>query len=358
MKNKLYLVALFFCTVQILSCKKDQQKPQQQTLQQSPLNNGVLSFSVNGELVTSDIDTTKDIITVTVNRAADMHALTASFTLANHVNASINNKAVNSGSVIDLSQPVVFKIVSADNKRSTSFHLVAQTDLGYFGLTGNIIAEKGLNKSYDYYFDQFDGSTFESINCGPTVTTMAIKWADSTFTKKPVNARNLIRSSGGWWTTDDVQTYLSDDELITKVDTLSDIESQVKKSIDNNNLIILCLDMFPVPLNQVSYQHTHKFYTTAAAGWGHFLLVKGYIEMDSGFYLEIYDPYSGGEVYNTVATGQYKGKDRYYSSSDLQTAISSWWPYAIIVAPKGQQVTASSRLKINSIKNIPQASGR
>ncbi|MGZ3767689.1 MAG: hypothetical protein ACXVA2_23700, partial [Mucilaginibacter sp.] len=57
-----------------------------------------------------------------------------------------------------------------------------------YGLGSTLTAEKSLNKTYDYYFDHFDGSQYQTVNCGPTVTTMAIKWADSTFLKKPVDA--------------------------------------------------------------------------------------------------------------------------------------------------------------------------
>jgi hypothetical protein len=55
------------------------------------------------------------------------------------------------------------------------------------------------------------------------------------------------------------------------------------------------------------------------------------------------------------------GQDRYYSSTDIQQAALTWNPYVDIVAPKGQQVNASTTLKVNSTgshKPIPIAYGR
>ena len=188
---------------------------------------------------------------------------------------------------------------------------------------------------------------------------MALKWADQAFSKQPVDARNQILSSGGWWYTSHVQEYLTGNSISSKIDTLSNLQTQVEENIDNGYLMILCLDMFPVPFNQLTYQHTQKFYPTSAAGWGHFLLVKGYKRASYDFYLEIYDPYSGGLKYDLLTAGQYLGKDRYYSSDDIRNATNVWWPYTIIVAPKGKVLKSTSHLKVNGIvRPIPVARGQ
>lgn len=345
---------------QIMACKKDakQAAPAQQSLEA-----GLLTFSINGELLNATIDTAKNLISVVIPRTFNMQSLKVDFTLASQVNASINNTAITSGSNIDFSKIVYITIASSDKRRSTTFQVSVQTDLQYFGVAGNIMAEKSLNQDYNYYFDQFDGSQYQAIDCGPTVTTMAIKLADSTFTKKPVDARNTFLENGGWWSTSDVGSYLKLYNINFETDTLSNLDSLVKANIDKNNSVILCLDMYYVPYNDIYYQHTEKFYPTDAANWGHFLLVKGYKQTQAGFYLEIYDPYSQGKTYSVIDAGQLEGKDRYYSPNGIIHATNIWWPYAIVVAPKGQQVTASvaTRLSVNSIskgKPIPVAYGR
>jgi hypothetical protein len=231
------------------------------------------------------------------------------------------------------------------------------SELEAYGLGTHLNAEKSLNKSYSYYFDQFDGSQYQAVNCGPTVTTMVIKWADSTFAKKPVDARNAIPENGGWWYTPDINNYLSTNNInfSTVSFTSSNADDVIRNSIDNNNEVILCLDMYYVVYNPNITQHTNKFYTTNSTGWGHFLLVKGYKEVDQKLYYEIYDPYTDHQTYQD---GSPRGKDRYYINTTITAATTPWWPYAIIVARKGQQVTTSSGFRINSLQNIPVAGGK
>ena len=361
MKNKFYVLIAFVGLMQMLACKKDAQ-PAKTPVQVQSLENGLLTFSINGELIAAEIDTTANTILVTIPDWVNEQNLTASLTLASQVGATINNTTINGTFVYDFSKPVNLTVLSADKKRSITFKVSVQTELQYFGLENTVIAAKSLNKGYNFYFDQFDGSVFQSINCGPTVSTMAITWADATFSQTPAYARTQREPQGGWWLTTDVQAYLYDNHISATTDTLSNIDSLVKKSIDNNNLVILCLDMSYVPLNQTAYQHINKFYDASTIGWGHFLLVKGYKQLAyNSFYLEIYDPYSERETYSGLDNGQIKGKDRYYLSADIKIATDNWWPYAIIVAPKGRKVTASSHLTVNSIgkpKTIPVARGR
>ena len=347
--------------LQMVACKKGAQ-PAKTPVQVQSLESGLLNFSINGELIAAEIDTIANTILVTIPDSVNKQNLTVRVTLANQVGATINNTTINGTFVYDFSKPVNLTVLSTDKKRSITFKVSVQTELQYFGLENTVIAAKSLNKGYNFYFDQFDGSVFQSINCGPTVSTMAIKWADPAFTETPAYARAQLEPQGGWWLTTDVQAYLYDNHISATTDTLSNIDSLVKKSIDNNNLVILCLDMSFVPLNSNDYQHVNKFYNASTVGWGHFLLVKGYKQLAyNSFYLEIYDPYSEGQTYSGLDNGQIKGKDRYYLSDAIKIATDNWWPYAIIVAPKGQKVTVSTHLAVNSPvkpKAIPIARGR
>ncbi len=351
MRTRVCLLLLSLCLIQVLSCKKDSN-------QNINYSGGLLSFSINGELIDANIDTVLSTITVTLPHTLDLHNLTTTFKLTGHVSAIANNVHVSSGALIDFSKSADFKVISDDKKFSRSFTVIIQSDLVYFGLTGNIVAEKSLDKSYDFYRDQFDGSTYQGINCGPTVSTMAIKWADSTFTASPAGARLAIPENGGWWYTTDVQNYLQGNGINSAVVSLSNLDSLVKTSIDNNNLIVLCLDMSYVPYDGVDYQHVQKFYPTQGTGWGHFLLVKGYKQTSTNFYLEIYDPYSDLTIYKDLLVQQLKGKNRYYMDGGIKAATDVWWKYAIVVAPKGQQVVTSNRLQVNSTEKIPVAKGQ
>jgi hypothetical protein len=362
MKNIAYLFVLLVGLLVNSSCKKDSKNTGESPTHLPPnhsLEKGLVSFSVNGEFVPSVIDTLTNTITVTLPDGADIHNLTATFLLASNVNVTVNNAPVAGSTVIDLGTQSVITVTSTDNVRHTSFTIVPQTELQYFGVGGIMQGATSLSRSYSFYYDQFDGSTWQAINCGPTVTTMAIKWADSNFTKNPVDARNEILPSGGWWYTNHVQIYLTEHGINNTVDTLSDVAALVKQAVDNGDALILCLDMFSVPYNGLDYQHTQKFYPTGAAGWGHFLFVKGYKQTSTNFYLEIYDPYSGGDRYNSIGGNQLKGRDRYYASDGIKAATNIWWPYAIILAPRGKSIRFSTHLKVDGLrKTIPVAGGQ
>ena len=358
MKTKICLFFLLIAILFAFSCKKD--TPQTSDIQNNrSLKSGLLSFSINGELVPAAIDTTLNTISIIIPYSQNLNSLIANFTLASQVNASVNNAAVKSGFVFNFSNPVVFTITSADKTRSSSFKVIVQTNLQYFGLTGNIISGNSLIRDYEYYFDQFDGSTFQLANCGPAVSTMAIKWADSTFSQTPAQARTIVRPQGGGWSTDDVQAYLNSNGVNNVADTISNLDTLVKKNVDNGNELILCLDMYYVEFNDVYYQHLSKFYTTPAPAWGHFLLVKGYQQSsNNNFYLQVYDPYSQGERYGAIADNQLKGKDRYYYDYDIRLATNNWWPYAIIVFPKGSKTGNLSNLKVKTLgRKVPVATG-
>lgn len=357
MEKRCLILSLFVFVLLFSACKKDSSKVVQKA-QGVSLNKDLLTFSIDGQLIGSTIDTVHHEIHAVVSRNADMHKLAANFTLSPGTIAKMSNVTASTGSITDFSQPVDFTLLSEDAKNSLNFKVYVSTDLQYFGVLGHVQAENSLDRGYNFYYDQFDGSQYQGINCGPTVSTMAIKWADSTFTKTPADARARIPESGGWWYTSDIQFYLAQNNINSAVDTLDNVAAVVKKSIDNGNLVIVCLDMFSVPLNEAVYQHVQKFYDTQSAGWGHFLLVKGYKQTDANFYLEIYDPYSNHNKYSVISNGQLKGQDRYYIDYSIKSATSIWWPYAIIVSPKGQTIT-SSKIKLNSLhKPVPVASGK
>lgn len=363
MKVEIYLWFFIFSLLLSSSCKKEAglASPQVTDQQIHTLEDGLLNFAITGELTGAIIDTTANTITVIVPDSANRRKLNISFTLARQVTATVNSTTACNNEVYDFTQPVFFTVTSADKHKSTSFQLIVQTEMEYFGFPGTITMGKSLNKGYNFYRDQFDGSRFQFVNCGPAVTTMAIKWADSTFFKTPADARNIYEPKGGWWFTSDVQSYLKLNNINFTVDTLQNIDSLVKTNIDKNNLLIICLDMFYIPYNTTDYQHISKFYPTDASGWGHFLLAKGYKQTGGNFYIETYDPYSQGEHYPGFDYIQLKGLDRYYLDKDITMATKNWWPYVITVAQKGHESEDSNNLRENSIwreKPIPVASGQ
>src|SRR3569833_1099065 len=326
-------ILLIFCfTTVFFSCKKETAKHPVDTFSALSLS----SFSVTGQMADAFIDKVADTILVVVPSGTNMHSVAVSFKVDPGTIVKLNDHVINSESMSDLSQPFTLTILSSDRAQSISFKGKVQTDLQYFGIAGSLVAEKSLNKTYNFYLDQFDGSTYESINCGPTVSTMALKWGDSTFTGTPAGARSQIPENGGWWYTSDNQDYLCGHGMQSTIDTIDYLPNIIKNRIDQGNLVILCLDMSYVPYNFSITQHVQKFYQANTVGWGHFLLVKGYKHTSSNFFLEIDDPYSGAREYTGVDNGQLKGKDRYYDSKGIYEATFRWWPNYIATEAPGQ----------------------
>lgn len=196
-----------------------------------------------------------------------------------------------------------------------------------FGLGKSLGNEASNNVAYEWYIDQSGSGEHSLVNCGPASVTMAIKWFDQNFTGSAQDARNTYRSSGGWWYTNDIISYLNYHHVTNRTIALEQI-SNLKAEIDEGNIVILCLDMFQVSYYKDLEYHVNKFYETNGAGWGHFIVVKGYKEVDGTILYETYDPYSFNRSYSA---GGLKGKDRYYYSADLDAATNTWWDYAIVV---------------------------
>ncbi|MFA5044535.1 MAG: C39 family peptidase [Paludibacter sp.] len=217
-----------------------------------------------------------------------------------------------------------------------------------YGLGIKVDYSQSNNDNYNWYYDQMDTGPYSSVNCGPTTVTMAIKWVQEDFTKTTLDARNTYRPSGGWWYTNDITNYLNMYSVPNYIIPVKQIDS-LQSQINSGNIIILCLDMYYIRNQGKDKWHIDKFYTASTIGWGHFIVVKGYKIVDKTVYYEVYDPYSFGKKYSN---GLIKGKDRYYRSVDLNSAVLKWWAYAIVVS-KTTQRSGIRRVKASEIKHKP-----
>ena len=300
--------------------------------------NELLDFGIQGQLypvLRNDVN--KTLLSV-ISANTDKSRLKTFFNLSPEASMLYNGAAsvASNVSVLDFSQNTVLTIRSKLNKKSTNWILTVKSEPEILGMGTQLNSSKSLNRTFDFYWDQKGTGTYSGINCGPTVTTMAAKWADSTYSLVPLDARNTIRSSGGWWYTNDIVNYLRLHNVNPQTIKLTDIKTNIKNCIDRNYLVILCLDMFYVQINLDDNQQTNKFYETNNQGWGHFILVKGYREVDGEFYLETYDPFSWDKTF--FLNKELKGKNRYYLAKFIKEATDIWWPYAIVVPRKGGTV--------------------
>ena len=284
-------------------------------------------------------------------------SFTADFTLSNGCKATVNSQEQISGvSKNNYNAPFVYVLTANGN---SSVWTVNATNNSYsqgWGLGGFVDTANSSNRIYPWYFDQLT-TGFDSLdNCGPTVVTMACKWTDSAFSKTPEDARKAYEPSGGWWSTQDIYSYLLDNNVTCAIvnlpATVEDTKEFLKKQIDVHQIVILNIDMNYIRQSTSDDYHVDKFYSTTP-NWGHFFIVKGYKVVDGEIFFEIYDPNSWGQRY---PDGSFKGEDRYYRAEDVFGAASIWWQFAYIIAKKGK--TLINKAIPFNIKNLPVQYGR
>lgn len=326
LKN-LFFIILF---LQLYACKKEE-------LINVDLEGKTFEFGIVGQLYPSIKDVSKQTVEVIIPQTLDKSKLTAFYSGTAQSSVLLNNLALTSNqTVADYSKSVQLSVISNQNQTASNWTVNVKYESEALGLGSEITAGKSLNTSYDYYIDQKSTGSYASVNCGPTVSTMASKWAVPNFSGTVADARKNIKTSGGGWSTSDVVNSLNASGANTLIIYLSNIQDKIKNCIDRNYQVILCLDMYYVNYNTNKNQQTDKFYATPHKQWGHFILVKGYRMVDGKMYLETYDPNSGGAI--NPLTKQPMGKDRYYLADQVKVATEDWWKYAIVVAPQGQKI--------------------
>jgi hypothetical protein len=349
--KSLYILLLSGACITVVSCSKKMDVA-------SSSETNFLTYSIEGQntraSISSNLHTINIVFPDSVKSATN---LVADFTLSSGCKASINNTEQISGvSRNDYNSLITYSVSSVSNYNSS--WTISSTNNLYsqsWGL-GNFIEEKQSNdRAYSWYLDQLN-TGFDSIdNCGPTAVTMVCKWADSTFTKTPQDARMKYETSGGWWFTPDIDNYLSDNgiahDIISLPQTATGSMQLLKKQIDLNELVILCIDMNYIRLSNNQNFRTDKFYSTTP-GFGHFFIIKGYAEVDNEMYFQVYDPNSWGQK---NPDGSLKGKDRFYRHEDIFDASNNWWPYAFVIAKNGSIL---SNISSTPHKNIPVKYGR
>ena len=347
-KRLVWVLFMFFIISVLYACEKDNTEAE------------LLAFDLINQTCAVEIDNTDASVTITLpDEVTSAEKLVADFAISKGATASIGGEIQTSGlSEIDFESPFSLNVLAEDGLNQTNYK-VSTFNNSYtdgWGLGGFQKSTLSNNRDYDWYLDQSNTGTYSGINCGPTSTTMAAKWAKENFTKTPQDARNAYRSEGGWWYTDDIDAYLTDNNIqhyfISLANNAAETSDKMIEQLAKGNILILCLDMFYITDGTNTTWHVDKFYSTNAEDWGHFIVVKGYKLVDKKLFFEIYDPYCYNKKYSD---GSYKGRDRFYRNADLYRATSVWWNYAIVVngdVEKSMPVNALDRT------DVPNQRGR
>lgn len=195
------------------------------------------------------------------------------------------------------------------------------------GIGEYLKAEVNNGVPYNWYYDQGNTGKYSDGNCGPTCTTMALKWDDKSWDRPVEYFRSSPTETGEWWNTLQIRDTLKHygTECIKKNFNIESFKADIKYGF----ITILCIDNYYLRYNNSNF-HYGRFYEVASEKSGHFIIVKGYKQTEEGLWFEVYDPLSRGEKY---ADGQFKGINRYYHEDYIKTATEKWWPNYIKITP-------------------------
>jgi len=348
-KSIKYLLIVVYLLFVFVSCEKDEPVYNTQT--------DFLEYTLIEK--ESQVEINSDEKTILINFPEDVinaDELIAEFSISEGASVFVGNVMQFSGiTANNFEMPFTYEVTAEDGNTISNWHLTS-TNNDYtisLGLGGFQKITLSNNRDYDWYFDQANTGTFSDVNCGPTSTTMAAKWSDPDFSFSPEHARKTYRPEGGWWYTDDIDNYLTDLEIPHEFISLSNnatgTQQKIISQLDVGNIVILCLDMYYISNETNKKWHVDKFYKTYSKDWGHFIVVKGYKQVDGSVFFEVYDPYCYRQTYSD---GSFKGKNRFYRGSDIYKATSIWWNYAIVVSEKGSGLPVQNLLKKSEIPHM------
>lgn len=320
------------------------------------------AFSIESETKQAIIDDLNKTITVSVGDMMDWTDLSVTFNTGSGTQLVYEGEELISGSsTLDLTRPVTLVLRSSRDGQQETWSIEVESLIADYGL-GNILHRAAsVDEGRLFYLDQLGTGPHEYLNCGPTVTTMTIKWGYPNYTGTPQQAREAILPGGGWWYTNHIVYYLTQHGMhiaYADLENISDTEygNRLMNIIDRGYVGILCLDMYYVLHETDSDKRTNKFYQTNAADWGHFVLVKGYKVVDGRIWLEVHDPYSIDHRY--ASDNQFMGKNRYYEASELKKATDVWWPFSIVASPETTPVLARGALSKSRASTLVHQRGR
>lgn len=146
-------------------------------------------------------------------------------------------------------------------------------------------------------------------NCGPTSLAMILEYLVYPYNSVAL-LRSKIRNFGGWVYTNEIEDYLCINNIPYEIIPVG-TEDDLIQTLSNGGIILVCLN-----ISYVAVSTNSNIGRDYSGGTGHYLVISGYYKNDTECYFEVLDP---------------RNKQvRYYKSTEIINAITSWWPWSII----------------------------
>ena len=180
------------------------------------------------------------------------------------------------------------------------------------------------DKYFDWYINQLYTGEDAFINCGPAVAVMAARWHNPDFTGTVEEARNSQPDTRGkWWFYRNIRIYLEANNIdITYLSSFT--INKAIEHLDKGRIIIANIKCGDISFRNDETQ-IGRYYQYDS---GHFIILKGYTEIDDIKYFIVYDPFT---IYDYRSDGTPKGKDRLFNASEVSRSIRSWGDSMYIV---------------------------
>lgn len=167
-----------------------------------------------------------------------------------------------------------------------------------------VIAEKHVERPYEWFCDQNQTGQYSHENCGPAVTSMILKWDNQNNDISAEYLRSQILPNGGWWYTDDIEKVMSDHNVPYQKFQFFDIK-QITDALEQDRIVLICVDGY----------YFSEYYNQKKSG--HFMIIKGYTNQNGIIRFETYNPDSR--------------KNHYYFADNIKKAADIWWQYFYII---------------------------
>lgn len=262
-------------------------------------------------------------------------SLVASFTLTPGIEAFVNGaKQVSDVSTNNFESTLYYTLTNAQGFSKRWVVWSTNNNYSYSWGLGNFVKQSLSNdRSYKWYYNQSGTGPYSDINCGPTCTAMAMKWADSTDTGTPQQVRDYYPQNTGEWGLHAIGDYLADHNFphyeVTLGDSAEKTKQVLKAELDKGHILILLLSMSNLrPYNGASYDpRVDRYYPE---GFNHFLVVYGYKEVDDEFYFQTNDPWGA----YTNKDGTLKEIGHFYRYEDIWAGCFDLGNTALVLSKK------------------------
>jgi len=285
-----------------------------------PHDEKILSYSIDGH--PADVTFEDSVIHVRFpDTSVNVTSLSATFTLSAGCTATaVGTTQVSGQTKNNYTTDIIYNIQYGNNATVKRWVVTAaNNDYTYGWGLGHILTKAvSNNRSYDFYMGQAGTGPYATINCGPTTITMAMRWADSTFTQTPADARTAEPTQTGLWYETNMEDYLRLYKIpyiqVHLADSTAPGAQVLENEIDKGRVVAIIIDASQIRRGDIA-KRADRYYDNIT---GHCILLKGYRRVDGQDFFEAYDPWSYPGTYQD---GTPDGKNRYYRAEDIVTAL-------------------------------------